>query len=215
MEKVTLTIVAPTRHSWVDSFAPSARACPFSPRYRNLALKRASPPPLVKSASQPCVRTHDKENSRDSVLFRMHTNPAQNKLESIQSPRYVPFSRNRENSLRITTDLQSILSPRYTNMQGGGCLSPRYENLPNEEMDSESDSDSYDSESVTEDSMEVTVRDSDMHFQFTPFSLSRTPYVESDSEELSPVAKFHTVLALLENLDDSITCSDYDDQLVE
>lgn len=198
MTQEVVRIQAPARLSWIDSFA-TADSCPLSPRYRGLALKKANSNSdhqiLQKSFSQPCLTTNDKENSKIPPLLRISSSPF-NTNRNIFSPRYQAVSVDRKTTLRNAEALNCVLSPRYTNTHAP--FSPRYKTLCNEgKIDYESDSDF--SEHFDEENKVFSPR-------YAPLS---TPSAESDPEEIETVSKLSTVLAMLEQLDNS--CSEFDD----
>merc|ERR1719397_732259 len=223
MSKQILTVHAP-RHSWIDSFA-SADGCPFSPRYRTLAVKRefpsvvSTPPKMQKSCSQPnlhCNKENEedafrvtpfskKQRSRSGTFNRAQREGHIFNPETVLSPRYGSMAVDRKTSLQAALSLNSILSPRYDlNVRHSNFpMSPRYGTLINAEVE---DFKQCDSESDFSENL---------NGKFSVFSpryggeTLMTPSAEfiPDNE---PVAKdVRTVLALLQNLDDS--CSEFDE----
>jgi len=201
----SLQIKAP-RHSWVDSFAASDDSCPFSPRYRSLATRknvmRSEPPTFQKSFSQPNL-VCDKENSMQT---RAKSNSlCKTQLQAVLSPRYRTLgSQNRKPSLQNVAKLNAVLSPRYANAQlqnsSHFAFSPRYTN-DEAEIKCETPSLSEFSENIDERSLVFSPRYREGRARiYTP---------SADSDEHESAAKHRTVLALLENLDDSY--SEYDD----
>lgn len=196
MTQQSLQIKAP-RHSWIDSFAAADDSCPFSPRYRALATRknvvRSESKAFQKSFSQPNL-VCDKENS---MQMRAKSNSFCEAI--LLSPRYRTLgSQDRKLSLRNVVKLNAVLSPRYPNAQlqnsSAFPFSPRYAN--NEpEMECDTPSLSEFSENIEERSQVFSPR----YREAT--ALIYTPSADSDMQD--SVAKHRTVLALLENLDDS------------
>lgn len=196
MTQQSLQIKAP-RHSWIDSFAAADDSCPFSPRYRALATRknvmRSESKAFQKSFSQPNL-VCDKENS---MQMRAKSNSFCEAI--LLSPRYRTLgSQDRKLSLRNVAKLNTVLSPRYPNAQlqnsSAFPFSPRYAN--NEpEMECDTPSLSEFSENIEERSQVFSPR----YREAT--ALIYTPSADSDMQD--SVAKHRTVLALLENLDDS------------
>merc|ERR1719300_3669 len=178
----------------------------FSPRYRSLATRknvvRSEPNAFQKSFSQPNL-VCDKENS---MQMRAKSNSfCKTPPEAVLSPRYRTLgSQDRKLSLRNEAKLNAVLSPRYPNAQlqnsSAFPFSPRYANNK-PEMECDTPSLSEFSENLEERSQVFSPR----YREAT--ALIYTPSADSDMQDSA--AKHRTVLALLENLDDSY--SEFDD----
>jgi len=106
-----------SRYSWVDSFKPSDKTCPFSPRYSDLSKGKnplwaeESPKklysPLISELPENVFSPRYNSEPERSINFQKSEN-----LEQVFSPRY--SSLHFMESTETNSDPNSIFSPRYT-----------------------------------------------------------------------------------------------------